>query len=52
MKKLRKVLVLAGVDLAIIEGAFSAATTVSLGSPTLRISQDDGSIDKKETPNA
>jgi len=37
-KKLRKVLVLAGVELAVIEKAFESATTESVGQPTLRIS--------------
>lgn len=37
--KLRKVLVLAGVDLEIVESAFASATTESNGSPTLRISR-------------
>jgi hypothetical protein len=37
-KKLRKVLVLAGVELPIIERAFAASTTESTGQPTLRIS--------------
>jgi hypothetical protein len=39
--KLRKVLVLAGVDLSIIEGAFEAATTESLGAPSLRVSRKE-----------
>lgn len=37
-KKLRKVLVLAGVDIAIIDGAFETATTKTTGDPSLRIS--------------
>jgi len=37
-KKLRKVLVLAGVELSIIERAFALSTTESIGQPTLRIS--------------
>ena len=40
-KKLRKTLALAGVDLEIIEGAFEAATTKSVGEPSLRVSRKE-----------
>ena len=46
--KLRKVLVLAGIDLEILEAAFAAATTESNGEPSLRISRAEGTAEPTE----
>jgi len=40
-KTLRRELVLAGLDITVIEAAFAKATTTSVGQPTMRISKKE-----------